>query len=113
MLGPSCITSGAADDRRETHGVYPQVIQPRRSQLTISLAGCLLGVTSSAVIMSNRIRFAPRYADSWAVVVGINAYANASPLGYAANDAKSVASALGSLGFPKDNTKVLLGVCRT
>ena len=37
--GRSCITLGAADDRREIYGVDFQVVLLRRSQLTISLAG--------------------------------------------------------------------------
>ncbi len=45
---------------------------------------------------------------SWALVIGINDYAIASPLEYACNDADSVAEVLSSkLGFPKEQITVL------
>jgi peptidoglycan/xylan/chitin deacetylase (PgdA/CDA1 family)/Tfp pilus assembly protein PilF len=44
------------------------------------------------------------YANSWAVVIGINDYQSWPKLQYAVNDAKSVAEHLSSkLGFPKDH----------
>lgn len=48
------------------------------------------------------------YANSWALVIGINAYKRAPPLSYAVADAKRVASVLPRLGFPPENIRVLL-----
>lgn len=49
------------------------------------------------------------YANSWALVIGINAYQKVSPrLNYAVADALAVAAALPGLGFPRENTRVLL-----
>lgn len=54
-------------------------------------------------------RTAPLYARSYALIVGINAYKNASPLGYAVNDAEAVAEALREkFSFASDNIRVLL-----
>jgi hypothetical protein len=44
--------------------------------------------------------YKPLYSNSWALVVGINAYRSCSPLSYACNDAEAIASALiDQLGF--------------
>ena len=45
------------------------------------------------------------YANSWAVVIGLDEFQNpkVSRLNYAANDATSMAQALERLGFPKEN----------
>jgi len=48
------------------------------------------------------------YPNSWAVVIGINAYQKAPRLHYAVADAKAVAALLPSLGFPEQNTFALL-----
>ena len=49
------------------------------------------------------------YGDSYALIVGINAYRHVSPLGYARNDAEAVAEALCSRhGFAEVNIKLLL-----
>jgi formylglycine-generating enzyme required for sulfatase activity len=49
------------------------------------------------------------YADSWALVIGVNAYQKVSPrLNYAVADARAIADALPALGFPKERTRVLL-----
>lgn len=50
------------------------------------------------------------YANSWAVVVGINEFQNpkVSRLNYAVNDATSMAQALRALGFPPGNIIPLL-----
>lgn len=49
------------------------------------------------------------YANSWALVIGINAYQKVSPrLNYAVADAKAVADALPALGFPRPNVRMLL-----
>jgi len=51
----------------------------------------------------------PRYATSWALVIGINAYKHINPLAIARADAESVAAVLtGELGFPKANVATLL-----
>ena len=49
------------------------------------------------------------YANSWALVIGVNEYQKVSPrLNYAVPDAKAVAAALPALGFPQKNTRLLL-----
>lgn len=53
--------------------------------------------------------FSPRYATSHALIVGINDYKLAPPLGYAINDAEGVAMTLiGQFGFSEDNVKLLI-----
>ena len=48
------------------------------------------------------------YANSWALVIGINAYQRAPRLNYAVADARSMAEALPELGFPRANIRTLL-----
>ena len=48
------------------------------------------------------------YADSWALVIGINAYEKAPRLNYAVADARAVAEQLVKLGFPRQNIRLLL-----
>ena len=48
------------------------------------------------------------YADSWALVIGINTYEKAPRLNYAAADARAVAEQLTALGFPRKNVRLLL-----
>ncbi|NTU50277.1 MAG: caspase family protein [Desulfobulbaceae bacterium] len=44
------------------------------------------------------------YANSHALIIGINEYKNVSPLSYAVSDAKEIRDVLiGKLGFPTDN----------
>ncbi len=51
----------------------------------------------------------PKYSNSHALVVGINAYKSAPPLGYAVNDAVAIAAALsGRFLFPKEKVRLLL-----
>lgn len=53
--------------------------------------------------------YSAKYINSWAVVVGINKYEYASPLGYARNDAVAFAEQLQSkFEFPTANVTVLL-----
>lgn len=54
--------------------------------------------------------YTPSYENSYALVIGINNYVNAPPLGYAVNDAEAVAEALkNKFDFPSnDNIKLLL-----
>jgi len=53
--------------------------------------------------------YLPTYKNSWALVVGINRYINASPLGYASQDATVFSKLLESkLKFNKSNIKLLL-----
>jgi hypothetical protein len=52
--------------------------------------------------------YLPRYENSWALVVGINAYQRCGTLGYARNDAQGFAELLvGKLGFPQQNLVLL------
>jgi hypothetical protein len=49
------------------------------------------------------------YVNSWALVIGINAYQKVTPrLNYAVADARAVAAALPALGFSRQNVRVLL-----
>lgn len=49
------------------------------------------------------------YSNSWALIIGINKYKDASPLAYATNDANAVADILKKrFGFPKRNISLLL-----
>ncbi|MBI3636417.1 MAG: caspase family protein [Candidatus Rokubacteria bacterium] len=49
------------------------------------------------------------YTNSWALVVGVNAYQKVSPrLNYAAADARAVAEALVASGFPAQNVRLLV-----
>jgi uncharacterized caspase-like protein len=57
--------------------------------------------------MSARPSYSAKYANSWAIVLGINGYEQASPLTYAVNDADAVAAILPSLGFPASQTVLL------
>lgn len=53
--------------------------------------------------------YTPSYENSFALVVGINNYLNASPLSYAANDAEAVAALLkDEFEFKSENIKLLL-----
>lgn len=54
--------------------------------------------------MGRMIDYKPQYTNSWAVIVGINAYQFCPPLAYACNDAEVLSSALvDQLGFPSSN----------
>ena len=57
--------------------------------------------------MTGGRRYAPKYESSWALVVGINDYTCAPPLGYAVNDASGVVACLEPLGFPQENATLL------
>ena len=48
------------------------------------------------------------YPNSWALVIGIDKYQSVPGLSYAVADARSVAAALPSLGFPKENIRLLV-----
>lgn len=51
----------------------------------------------------------PAYGDSHALVIGVNAYTTAPPLGYAVNDANAIAALLSDrFGFPAQNVHLLL-----
>lgn len=53
--------------------------------------------------------YKPEYASSWALVIGINDYKSAPPLGYARQDAEGFAESLKTrFAFPPDNVTVLL-----
>ena len=57
----------------------------------------------------NTLNFTPRYAESRALVIGINDYKHVSKLHYATNDAKAVAEVLQSkFGFSEDRIMLLL-----
>lgn len=48
------------------------------------------------------------YPNSWALVIGVDAYQKAPRLQYATADARSVAELLPALGFPRQNVRLLL-----
>ena len=51
----------------------------------------------------------PAYANSWALVIGVNAYQKVRPtLNYAVADARAMAAVLPGLGFPRENIRVLV-----
>jgi hypothetical protein len=52
--------------------------------------------------------YQPGYANSYALVLGIDAYQHVGPLSYAANDARGVAGALTAHGFLPGNVQTLL-----
>jgi len=55
------------------------------------------------------IIYSPSYENSFALIIGINNYQNATPLGYAVSDAKAVAKILKTtFDFPAENIKLLL-----
>lgn len=59
--------------------------------------------------MNGNIIYRPTYENSWALVVGINDYETAPPLGYARQDAEAFAQLLQSnFGFQPDKITVLL-----
>jgi uncharacterized caspase-like protein len=59
--------------------------------------------------MSSNTIYKPAYDKSWALIIGINDYRVASPLGYAKQDAESFAGILKSaFDFPQDGVTVLL-----
>lgn len=59
--------------------------------------------------MTKSPKYSPKYENHWALVVGINAYKHAQPLGYACNDATAFADQMiNKFGFPKDNVTILL-----
>ncbi len=59
--------------------------------------------------MDNTIIYKPTYEDSRAIVIGINQYNLASPLGYAKQDAEAFADSLRSrFGFASDKVVLLL-----
>jgi hypothetical protein len=59
--------------------------------------------------MSSKTIYQPRYAKSWALVIGINEYQIASPLGYARQDAEAFAEVLTTRhSFPPEDVTVLL-----
>jgi uncharacterized caspase-like protein len=59
--------------------------------------------------MQSRALYQPNYAESWALVIGINKYRHTNPLAFACNDAQAVTRTLVErFGFPKTNVKLLL-----
>ena len=48
------------------------------------------------------------YANSWAIVIGVNAYEHVPHLTYAVADAKAIADELPRLGFPPGNIRLLV-----
>lgn len=57
----------------------------------------------------NSTFYSPSYGNSFALIIGINSYLNAPPLGYAVSDAEAMADILkANFDFQKDNIKLLL-----
>jgi Caspase domain len=58
--------------------------------------------------------FRPEYENSWALVIGINAYTKAPPLQYARNDAQAVVACLCERhGFANENVTLLVDAAAT
>jgi len=58
--------------------------------------------------MKSRTIYRPLYEQSWALVIGINDYQIASPLGFARQDAEAFAGVLVErFGFPEQNVAIL------
>ena len=56
-----------------------------------------------------KINYKTNYSNSWALVIGINKYKYAPPLGYAVNDAEAIADILErKFNFPKSNISLLV-----
>ena len=59
--------------------------------------------------MAGASLYEPRYAKSWALVIGIDRYRHVSPLAHAGSDAEGVGQVLRRrLGFPDANITLLL-----
>lgn len=59
--------------------------------------------------MNSKAIYKPLYENSWALVIGVNDYQTASPLGYAKQDAEAFADVLTSrYDFPQENVTILL-----
>ncbi|MFO0985033.1 MAG: caspase family protein [Planctomycetota bacterium] len=59
--------------------------------------------------MQSKLLYAPSYANSWALVIGVNTYARCGQLDYACNDAEAIAAVLKTrFGFPDDRVTLLL-----
>lgn len=90
-------------------------MQLPRLPLVLALA-VTLGATPAVAQSSRTIKPEPAgtlsgagfYANSWALVIGINAYQKAPRLNYAVADAKAVSEALPGMGFPRQNIRLLL-----
>jgi hypothetical protein len=57
--------------------------------------------------------YRPIYIQSWALIIGINKYEHAGPLGYARQDAEAIAEILNTRGFPQSNIKLLVDAAAT
>jgi uncharacterized caspase-like protein len=59
-------------------------------------------------VSNNRI-YAPKYSNSWALIIGVNKYVTANPLDFACNDATAFAEVLTEkFEFAIENVRVLL-----
>src|SRR5262245_49311525 len=77
------------------------------------VAACLLLIVCEQAHAQSSPPPSPRhytdsYANSWAVIIGIDTYKKVPRLNYAKADAKAVAALLPSLGFPGGNIQLLL-----
>lgn len=93
----------------------PQVLGLLLGVAVLAVAGPAAGQRTRDITPTPAAPAAPAapanlYRQSWALVVGIDTFSNTriSRLNYAANDARAVAAALVSLGFPERNITVLL-----
>jgi hypothetical protein len=75
------------------------------------VANYKLGGTAgiAAIDMPTETIYLPKYQSSWALVIGINEYRHAPPLGYARRDAEAFSSLLEArFGFSRENITLLL-----
>jgi tetratricopeptide (TPR) repeat protein len=68
----------------------------------------ILVLTAAGEAQTKPAAYSETYQNSWAVVIGIDAYRAAPRLNYSAADAKAVADQLLQLGFPRQNIRLLL-----
>lgn len=68
-------------------------------RMTLFGVCCLLLLSVASTTAQDALDESAFYANSWAVVIGINAYQNFTPLEYAVNDAKAIETRFQSMGF--------------
>jgi len=74
----------------------------------VLLVATALTCSQPGTLGAQASKYSDTYADSWAVIIGIDAYQKAPRLNYAVADAQSVAALLPSLGFRPERILLLL-----
>jgi uncharacterized caspase-like protein len=101
--------TAAAHDLSEFHKAVPIVRVPSRQGAPVSPPPSASRPAVTAIRPPTAAPLPQPYTNSWALVIGINAYHKVTPrLNYAVADARAIADALPGLGFPRENVRVLL-----